>query len=151
MIKTKILRKAMHDIAAQRGEFTLFALLLREDGPGSWDLVVSAPWLAGGQLKATLEFVRLLAQAIGKRSLQQFARFVVLNSNDIPVKFILENIPVEDGEIHIQRTDLRSIQIEEGIIFRSMKPKPRAARLRNASAQSEKRSRKVGTTSSTSR
>lgn len=129
MINTNVLRKAMHDLAAKRGEFTLFALLMRADAPDTWDLLVSAPWLESGKLKATEEFVRSLAQSIGKESLQQFARVLALGDNDTPVKFILENIPVEDGEIHIRSTDLRGIQIEKAIIFRAMKANPRSSRL----------------------
>ena len=139
MINTNFLRKAMHDIAAKRGEFTLFALLMRADAPGTWDLVVSARWLESGKLKATEEFVRLLAQSIGEESLQQFSRVLALNSADPPVKFILENIPVEDREIRIQSTDLLGMQIEEAIIFRAMKPKPRASGLPNTPLQPTKR------------
>ena len=137
MIKTNALRKAMHDIAARRGPFTLFALLMRADAPGTWDLVVSARWLESGKLKATEEFVRLLAQSVGEESLQQFSRVLALNSDDAPVKFILENIPVEDGEIRLQSTDLLGIQIEEAIIFRAMKP--RASGLPNQPLQPTKR------------
>ena len=43
MIATSRLRKAMRDIAAEKGEFTLFGLFMRTDAPGTWDLVVSAP------------------------------------------------------------------------------------------------------------
>jgi hypothetical protein len=47
VIPTGVLRKAMHEIAAKKGDFTLFALFKRADGLGRWDLVVSAPWLEG--------------------------------------------------------------------------------------------------------
>ena len=46
MINTNLLRKAMDEIAAKKGEFTLFALLKRPDAFGEWDLVVSS-WGAG--------------------------------------------------------------------------------------------------------
>ena len=85
MINTNVLRKAMREIAANRGNFTLFALLMRADGPGTWDLVVSAPWLESGKFRATSEFVRLLAQSIGEESLQQFSRVLALNSADAPL------------------------------------------------------------------
>src|SRR3972149_4648130 len=32
-------------ISAEKGDFVLFALFLREDAQDKWDLVVSAPWL----------------------------------------------------------------------------------------------------------
>src|SRR5438132_8424489 len=133
MINTNILRKAMDDITDKKGEFTLFALLMRADAPGTWDLVVSAPWLERGKLKATSEFVRLLAQSIGEESLKQFSRVVALNSKDAPVKFILENLPVEDRILRVQGTDLLGLQIDEAIIFRAKKP--RAGRLPNKPLQ----------------
>ena len=139
MINTNVLRKAMHEIAAKRGDFTLFALLMRADGPGTWDLVVSAPWLESRKLRATSEFVRLLAQSIGEESLQQFSRVLALNSADAPLKFILENIPVEDGEIRIENTDLLGMQIKEGIILRSMKPKPQRSGLPNTLQPTKRR------------
>ena len=139
MINTNVLRKAMREIAANRGNFTLFALLMRADGTGTWDLVVSAPWLESGKLRATSEFVRLLAQSIGEESLQQFSRVLALNSADAPLKFILENIPVEDGEIRIENTDLLGMQIKEGIILRSMKPKPQRSGLPNTLQPTKRR------------
>src|ERR1035438_8521788 len=55
---TRDLRRAMHEIAKRKGDFTLFALFMPADAPlmqagdpGTWDLVVSAPWLERGRLK----------------------------------------------------------------------------------------------------
>jgi hypothetical protein len=131
MINTNVLRKAMDGIAAKKGEFTLFALLMRADAPGTWDLVVSASWLESGNLKATREFVRLLAQSMGEESLHQFSRVVALDSNDAPARFILENLPVEDDELRVQSTDLLGLQIQEAIILRAKKPRPSPAALPN--------------------
>jgi hypothetical protein len=139
MINPKVLGKVMHDLAAERGEFTLFALLMRANGLDMWDLVVSAPWLEGGKLKATSEFVRLLTQSIGKKSLPQFARVVVLSGIVVPVKYILEIIPLEDCEILIQSFNLQGMQIEKAIIFRAMKAKPRSSRQPTPPLQPTKR------------
>jgi hypothetical protein len=133
MINTNVLRKAMDKIVDKKAEFALFALLMRADAPGTGDLVVSAPWLESGKLKATGEFVRLLAQFIGEESLQQFSRVVALDSDDAPVKFILENLPVEEGEgeLRVQSTDLLGLQIQEAITFRAKKASPSPAVLPN--------------------
>lgn len=121
----------MREIAAKKGDFTLFALLMRADSLGRWDLVVSAPWLEGGKLKATGEFIRLLAQSIGEEALQQFARVVALESDAADVQFILENFPVEDGELHVQSTELFGLQIQTAIIFRAKQPETSSKRLPN--------------------
>ena len=101
VIDTGVLRKAMHEIAELKGDFTLFALFRREDAPstwGTWDLVVAAPWLESGKLKALGELVDLLARSIGRESLSQFSRVETVPSNNRTVKFILDKFPVDDGE-----------------------------------------------------
>jgi hypothetical protein len=113
----------MQQMVAKKGDFTLFALL-RRDEPlyGLWDLVVAAPWLKGDTLAATREVVGFLAKSIGTKGLQQLARIVVITDDNPTVKFFLKNVPVDDGERRIQRTDLFGLQIEEGIIFRAKRP-----------------------------
>ena len=125
MITTSVLRDAMHEIAAKKGDFTLFALFKRADAPGTWDLVVSAPWIESGKLKATSEFVNLLTDSIGTQALEQFARVQTVSADSPAVKFILANLPVDDGELRVQSTDLFGLQIDEAIIFRAKRPESR--------------------------
>lgn len=142
MISTSVLRKAMDEIAARKGDFTLFALFRRADALGMWDLVVSAPWLERGKLKALGELVELLAQSIGKESIRQFSRVETVPSNNPTVKFILDNIPVTDGERHLRSTDLFGLQIREAVIFRAKRPgrnKPARKVLHSAGAGSMRR------------
>ena len=122
MIANATLRKAMHEIAAKKGEFTLFAKFLRSDAPGTWDLVVSAPWLEKGRLKATNELVVLLSDSIGAAALHDFSRIATVGADDPTVKFMLTNLAVDDGELRVQSTDLFGLQIEDAVIFRAAKP-----------------------------
>ena len=144
MIAVSRLRKAMHEMVAQKGDFTLFALL-RRDEPlyGLWDLVVSAPWLKSDTLAATREVADHLAKSIGTKGLQQLARIVVITDDNPTVKFFLKNVPVEDGERGIQSTDLFGMQIEQAIIFRAKRPervRPRGKVARSTlSAASQRR------------
>jgi hypothetical protein len=122
VIATDVLRKAMQEIAARKGDFTLFALFRRADAPGTWDLIVSAPWLRRGKIKALGELVDLLARSMGRESLFQFSRVETVPSDNRTVKFILDNFPVDDGERRIQNTNLFGLEIEEAIILRSKRP-----------------------------
>lgn len=124
MIATTALRKAMHEIAAKKGDFTLFALFLRADALGTWDLVVSAPWLQTGTLKVIGELAELLGKSMGAKSLHQFSRIAPVSGEHPAVKFILANLPVENGELRLRNTDLFGLQIEEAIIFRAKRPEP---------------------------
>lgn len=119
MIATPKLKKAMREIAAQKGPFTLFGLFRRADAPGKWDLVVAAPWLEQGKLRSLSEFTRLLAASLGESSLKEFARIVTLNSNDPALLAVTKTFPVEDGEVRVQRSNLFGLDIEDAIIFRA--------------------------------
>ena len=125
MIDTGRIRRAMHEMAAQNGDLTLFALLRRADAVGGmWDLVVSAPWFKNSTLAATQEVVDLLTKSMGRKALLQFSRVVALTGDDPTVRFFLKNVPVEDGERRIQSTDLFGMQIEEAIVLRAKRPEP---------------------------
>ena len=122
MIPNATMRKAMHEIAAKKGDFTFFALIMRADALGLWDLVVSAPWLEDGRLKATSELVKLLAESVGEDALRDFARVATLKKDDPRVQFILKTLPVDDGELRVRSTDLFGFQIDEAVIFRAKEP-----------------------------
>ena len=40
------LRRIEEAVSDEKGDFTLFALFLREDASDRWDLVVASPWIA---------------------------------------------------------------------------------------------------------
>jgi hypothetical protein len=95
MIDTGRVHKALQEMAAQKGDLTLFALLRRADAVGGmWDLLVSAPWFKNSTLAATQEVVNLLTKSMGRKALLQFSRIVVLTGEDRTVKFFLKNVPV---------------------------------------------------------
>ena len=120
MIATDRLRQAMRDIAKKKGDFTFFALFLRTDAPGTWDLVVAAPWLEKDTLKTLSEFTRLLTQSVGENTLQQLARVVTISELDPRLRDIVSKFPVDNGVEHsIQSTDLFGLDIEEAIILRA--------------------------------
>jgi hypothetical protein len=94
---------AAHDIAAERGDFAMFLLVLREEmthvmstsstdpvAPMRWDVLLSAPWLAADQ-RAPLEYV---AQKIerhgGKRTLRSIARLGALPISHPIVKRVMQ-------------------------------------------------------------
>jgi hypothetical protein len=137
MIDTGRMRKAMHEMAAEKGNFTLFALVRRADAVGGmWDLVVAASWFKNSTLAATQEIVDLLTKSMGRKALMQLSRIVTLAAEDPTVRFFLRNVPVEDGERRIQSTDLLGMEIEEEIILRAKRPESAGPRRRVAHSTS---------------
>jgi len=125
-METTSLRKAMREIAKRKGNFTLFGLFMRSDAPGTWDLVVSAPWLEKGKLKGLSEFVELLSDSIGEQALSNFSRIQTISSDDPGLKAVLRAYSVDDGEVHVRNSNLFGLQIEDALIFRAKRSAERA-------------------------
>jgi hypothetical protein len=131
VIGIRQLRKAMHEIAARKGDFTLFAVfmpvgasLMAAGDMGTWDLVVAAPWLEGSTtLKNIRELLPQLDKSLGRKAVAQFSSIQPVPASDPRIRFILKNFRVEDGELPLLYTDLLGKMIERGVIFRSWKPR----------------------------
>ena len=115
----KKLRDVASQLEAERGAFTLFGLFMREDSPGQWDLVLSAPWLEKGKLRALGEFVEVLTDAIGQDGVFAFSRIVTLNGHDPALRAILREVPSTPLPFSKQGHNLFGLPIEEVYILRA--------------------------------
>lgn len=153
MIATSKLRKAMHDIAAEKGEFTFFGLFQRADACGTWDLVASAWWLADGHLETLEEFHKLVIASLGKVASREIGRLVRLRPDDANLKAVVSEYPVEDGEIRIKRERLFGLEIDEAVILQARpgparRPRPpseakQARKVPSSKPRSSPRSRRL--------
>jgi hypothetical protein len=122
------LRALMDRIASEKGDFDLFGLFLRDEAPDKWDLVVSAPWLEKGKLKALSEFINELALAIGDQQLLSLSRVVTLNADDPSLDAVLRAVSVDGDVREIQDADLFGLKIKHAFIFRAAKPRTSPSR-----------------------
>lgn len=121
------LRKFMEDIASKRGPFTLFALLLRDDAlVDEWDLVVSAPWLKVGDLKALKVFAKGLSAAIGEEGVLSLSHIARLKADEPAVDTILAlGGSGDSGEtVEVRDFDVAGLNIRRGYILHAERPQP---------------------------
>ena len=123
MIEIPKLRKLMKRIEAQRGPFVLFGLFMREDSPGKWDLVLAAPWLERGRLKALGEFVKELSGTFGEEDVLSLSRIVTLNSDDAALHAILNDIGSVTRPVERQGHSLFGLPVEHAYILRATRSK----------------------------
>jgi hypothetical protein len=123
MIKTEKLQSFMKQMEARNGRFTLFGLFLREDSPGLWDLVLAAPWLENGKLKALGEFVQKMSEAFGPDEVMSFSRIVTLNHDDPALRAILSETGSLKRPLEKQGHDLFGLPIEHAVILRAGRSK----------------------------
>ncbi|MDA2923334.1 hypothetical protein MYX65_01545 [Acidobacteria bacterium AH-259-L09] len=113
MIDTNELLAFIEEVEHEHGRFTLFGLFLREGAQDNWDLVLSAPWLERGKLKALGEFVQKFASTLGQDKLLELSRIVTVNQGDPALKAILNETRAVRGVKKLQDSNLFGLPIEQ--------------------------------------
>jgi hypothetical protein len=116
VIKLQALEK---QVAAEKGPFQLFAILLREDAPNKWDLVVAAPWLEQSHREGLKFLSRRVIEALSKDELLMLSGIIIVESDNPGVKAIRKAFPVEHGNFEIGNNTLFDMPIKQGHIVTS--------------------------------
>jgi hypothetical protein len=83
------------DISKVRGDFSFFALFVREDLPTHWDLVAAAPWLKVNEKEVRSYFAKELKSRLDMQELLALARVVFINEDDPKLKRVQQDIDME--------------------------------------------------------
>lgn len=119
----KGLSKLEAQLSAEKGDFSLFALILDSDSPGLWRLFVAAPWIWDDEKAARnylWEQVRLLEG--------DFGYFVgrlevyVVSPNNPNLEEVWEYCSTENGMVEIYDVEILDVDARRGYIFASRRP-----------------------------
>ena len=94
-------------ISQEKGDFTLFALFLREDAPDKWDLVVAAPWIASDRSAAFYYITSQLQAKLNPEELTGLSR----------VTLIKQASPALDAINQTIRTNHRATEMKDSVFF----------------------------------
>jgi len=119
MINIEKFRRAMHEIAAKKGPFILFALFQRENALEGWDLVVSSSWLEPRRLKQLTEFANALKSVVGERQLLELSQIVPINKDDPALKAVLSTVQIDDGVVEVHQAVFFDQRIKHAIFLRA--------------------------------
>lgn len=113
------LRLIETEISEKQGDFSLFALLLREDAPNRWDLVASAPWFWSDK-KKTLDYIaKKLRSRLTSNELLTLSRIVLIEESNPTLHALQQDCQVHHTPIEVQDCNLFGLQIQRGYIFTS--------------------------------
>ena len=115
-------------IAQERGDFTLFALFMREDVPDRWDLIVSAPWVGEDKRGAVDYLIGQIKSKLGKEDLICLSRIVPVDPEDVAVQDLNRAIHVEHGDVEVRDTNFFGLAVKHAHIITSKRPPTPAAR-----------------------
>jgi hypothetical protein len=107
------------DIVAEKGDFVLFALFEREESPGKWDVVISAPWF-GKDKKTVLQFVVHKIQAtLTIEEVMMLSRVILLDPTDDFVHTVTSEICIEHGNMEFADRAFNGIAVKHAHIITS--------------------------------
>jgi len=130
------LKEAMEVIAKKRPPLTLFALLMRADSPGKWDLVVAAPWIDRGKLRAFSYVAREVRTRLGDEGVISLSRIAHLPEDSEALRSILAEVQQANGEfpLELRGADLFGLGVIHAIIFHAETSASRGKRASGARA-----------------
>ena len=107
------------DIASEKGEFSLFALFLREDADGKWDLLASAPWLDANNRKSLDYLANQLRARLDTQELLSLSRIVLLEKDNPVLEAIHTEIKVRHGMTEVRDSLAFGVPIKHAYIITS--------------------------------
>jgi hypothetical protein len=107
------------DIASEKGELSLFALFLREDTDGKWDLLASAPWLEADKRESFEYLVNQVRARLNMQELLSLSRIVVLEEDNPVLEAINNEVKVKHGIVEVSDSISFGVPIQHGYIITS--------------------------------
>jgi hypothetical protein len=115
------------EMSDELGGFSLFALFLRADAPGRWDLVIAAAWITDREA-AVKDVVERLKRSGRIDSLTELSRIVVVNPDDPGVNALQRAFDVEHGRVQISNSSFFGVDINNAFLITSRRPEAAAVR-----------------------
>ena len=107
------------DIASEKGEFSLFALFLREDADDKWDLLASAPWLEANNRKSLDYLVNQLRARLDTQELLSLSMIVLLEKDNPVLEAIHKEVRVRQGMAEVRDSISFGVPIKHAYIITS--------------------------------
>lgn len=110
-------------MAAERGDFSLFALALREDVWDRWDVLVAAPWLKTGDMECLGYVASKLQDELTTPELISLSRIVILEKSYPVLAEFHDMVQVQHGLHEVGHCQVGEVALQRVYIFTST-PEP---------------------------
>ena len=116
---TEALLRVERSVSKEKGPFSLFALLLREEAPEKWDLVVSASWIEKDKRSALKLLSEHVRTSLSAADLPIISRIALADPSDPAVDAINRAVHVEHSAVEVKDGMFFGHQIRHAHIFAS--------------------------------
>jgi hypothetical protein len=108
------------EVASEKGNFNLFALVQREDASfGQWDIVIAAPWIGEEEMASMRIIANKMSAKLTQPEYRIISRIVVLSPTDSFVKKMNKRFDVKHGMLQAASMTINGIPITEAFIITS--------------------------------
>lgn len=109
-------------LSREKGEFTLFALFLREDSLDKWDLIVAAPWIESDRKAALPYITKKIQTTFHTEELGYLSRVVLIDQSNPALEAINRGMNIRHGVANVQNSDFFGLRIKHAYIITSQVP-----------------------------
>ena len=113
------LQKIEKNLSESKGPFELFALLLRENSPDRWDLLISADWASLDKKAAISTIVEKIRTVLTDQEILMLSRIVILDRNDAALNALHRTMKVEHGLVELSNIKLFGLAIKHAYLITS--------------------------------
>jgi hypothetical protein len=113
------------EIADERGGVVLFALFEREDLPGKWDVVISAPWVDDSRREALDYVIGIAHSRLTREEIISVSKYVLLRPSEEFVREVNKIVQVEHGLAEVRDLVVNGMAMTRAYIITS-RPQDRA-------------------------
>lgn len=105
----------------EKGDYTLFALFLRDGAAEKWDVMVSADWITNDKKEAFKYLANKLQSSLNPVDLLSVSRIVIVDDGNLELHAIQMMVKVEHGKVEIKDSNIWGLQIKHAIIITSVR------------------------------
>lgn len=104
-----------------KGNYTLFALVLREDSPDVWDLVVSAPWIWTNRWKALKFLAGEMNKVLNPEDILKISKIVPMRKESPFEHAIHSMLAIEHAPAELKNCFINGIPVRHAFVITSRK------------------------------
>lgn len=105
--------------SAERGEYDLFALFLREDSSNKWDILVSSHWISSNKEESLKYLAQKVQKELAPAELSLISRIVIIEKNDPALPTLQQAVSVQHGVAEIKDSSFFGLQIKHAFLITS--------------------------------
>lgn len=108
-------------LSDEKGDFSLFALFLREDAVDKWDLIVAAPWIEADRKEALPYITTHIQRAFNSDELSRLSRVVLVDQDNPAVLALNQAMRIQHGQNKVRDSNFFGLQIKHAYIITSQR------------------------------